>query len=235
VKLTKLFIFVLSLLTLSSCATITPNFSVKQDFWNDKTKVIGVAIGDMPNPTTHKSGSQGLLDMAINNANAGDLETHLNSLDVSKINNVADKITAYLKGKGLRVKRISERVDIESLKEVEAQNDDAKKVYYGSRDYSPLKNKYGIDKIVLINIVRIGTIRNYYGFIPLGAPKGLSHLGGYIINLDTNQLEWKQSVVQTAPNAGGEWDTPPNFDGLTDSMYTAFNQSRNMLFNYFSQ
>lgn len=60
-------------------------------------------------------------------------------------------------------------------------------------------------------------------------------LSGYIVDLDNNQLEWKQTVVQTATSTSEERDTPPQFKGLTDAMYTAFDQSRNMLFNYLAQ
>lgn len=231
----KTSILVSILLALSACATITPNFAVKQNFWSDRNQTVGVIIGDMPKPMAHKSGSQGLLDIAINNANAGDLEAHLAKLDISKIKNVKKKIAAYLKGKGLRVKLINEQVNIESLPEFEAKNDDSKKQYFGNRDYRTLKSKFGVDKLIVINVVRIGTIRNYYGFIPMGDPSGISHVAGYIVNLDNNQLEWKQVVTQTVPNPDTNWDTPPNFDGLTKAMYLAFDQSSNMLFNHFAQ
>ena len=220
---------------LAGCVTTTPNFAVKKQFWNDKSKIIGVVIGDMPQPTAHKGGQQGLLDLAINNANAGDLEEHLKTLDVSNIKDVAIKMTKYLKGKGLKVKHITKNLDLAGLKDFEGENDEAKGIYYGQSDYRGLKAKYGVDKLVVVNIVRIGTIRNYYGFVPLGDPSGLSHLGGYVVNLSNNQLEWKQTIVEQSPISAAEWDTPPKFDGLTKAMYLAFNQSKSLLFNAFAQ
>ena len=230
----KLLILFLAL-SLSGCITVTPNFAVKQQFWSDKSKKIGVVIGDMPQPKAHKGGNQGLLDIAINDANASDLDAHLQSLDVSKISTVAVKITKYLKSKGLSVKHIKNNLDLKSLKPFEAENDDAKKIYYPSEDYRSLKAQYGVDKLIVINIVRVGTIRDYYGFVPLGEPSGLSHLGGYAVNLSNNQLEWKQTVIHQTPHNSTDWDTPPQFDSLTKAMYTAFNQSKSMLFNHFAQ
>lgn len=232
-KTKALILFII--LGLSGCVTTTPNFAVKRQFWDNKSKVIGVVIGDMPSPSAHKGGNQGLLDMAINNSNAGDLELHLNTLDVSKIRDVAAKMTKYLKGKGLKVKHISKNLDLKSLNDFEAENNESSQTYFSNLDYRSLKTKYGVDKLVVINIVRIGTIRSYYGFVPLGDPSGLSHLGGYVVNLDNNQLEWKQSVVQQSPNNTDDWDSPPKFDGLTKAMYVAFDQSRNMLFNHFAK
>lgn len=231
---TKLLILFL-ILGLSGCVTTTPNFAVKRQFWDNKNKVIGVVVGDMPSPSAHKGGNQGLLDIVINNSNADDLELHLNTLDVSRISDIAIKMTRYLKGKGLKVKHISKNLDLKSLNDFEAENNESSQTYYSNLDYRLLKTKYGVDKLVVINIVRIGTIRNYYGFVPLGDPSGLSHLGGYVVNLDNNQLEWKQSVVQQSPNNTDDWDSPPKFDGLTKAMYVAFDQSKNMLFNHFAK
>jgi len=220
---------------LTGCVTVTPNFAVKQQFWNDKSKTIGIVIGDMPKPSAHKGGQQGLLDIAINNSNADDLETHLNTLDVSSIRNVATKFTKYLRGKGLKVKQFKNPLNLESLPDFEAENDDTKKIYYTNKDYRGLKSKYGVDKLVVINIVRVGTLRTYYGFIPTSDPNGLSHLGGYVVDLKNNQMEWKQSVINQIPHNSTEWDSPPKFNALTKAMYTAFEQSKSMLFNHFAQ
>lgn len=230
----KILLFAL-IAMLTGCVTITPNFAVKQNFWNDKSKTIGVVIGNMPKPTAHKGGSQGLLDILINNENASDLETHLQTLDVSSIKNVAFKMSKYLKGKGLKVKTFKNTLNLDALSDFEAENNDAKKIYYADRDYRGLKKKYGVDKLLVVNIVRIGTLRTYHGFIPTGDPSGLSHLGGYVVDLSNNQLEWKQTVVNQIPHNSAEWDAPPKFDALTKAMYTAFKQSKSMLFNHFAQ
>lgn len=94
------------------------------------------------------------------------------------------------------------------------------------------KTKYDVDKLVLISVPRIGTIRNYYGFVPLGSPTGLTHLTGQVINLSNNRLEWNQSVVQTAP-CTEPWDAPPDYPKLTEAVYTALEQSRTVLLNNF--
>jgi len=232
-KLKLLLITLVAMLT--GCVTVTPNFAVKQQFWNDKSKTIGVVVGSIPQPSAHKGGNQGLLDMAINNSNASDLEDHLKTLDVSSINGLALKMSKYLKGKGLKVKAFKNTLDLDALADFEAENNDAKKIYYANKDYRALKKKYGVDKLLVINIVRIGTLRTYYGFLPTGDPSGLSHLGGYVVDLSSNQLEWKQSVVNQIPHNAAEWDAPPKFDALTKAMYTAFKQSKSMLFNHFAE
>jgi len=227
---------VVGLLMLSACVTVTPNFAAKPEFWNDKNKIVGVAIEQPPKPTAFKAGSQGLLDVAINQANASELETHLNGLDVSKISDLADRVVTHLRQKGFMVKRIKDPIQTDGLAKLDNKDEGSQsQVILADRDFRPLKEKHGVDKMVLISVVRIGTIRNYYGFIPLGEPTGLCHLAGKVVNLSNNQLEWSQVVTQTTPNADGSWDVPPNYPGLTKAVYTAFDQSRDMLFNQFAQ
>lgn len=226
----------IGLLLLSACVTVTPNFSAKPEFWSEKDKIIGVAIEQPPKPTAFKVGNQGLLDVAINQANASKLETHLNGLDTSKISELADRVAAYLRQKGFMVKRIAEPIRVDTLAILENKNNDAQNGYImADRDYTPLKQKYGVDKIVMLSIVRMGTIRNYYGFIPLGEPSGMCNLSGKVVNLNDNHLEWNQAVAQTTPNSDGPWDVPPDFPGLTKAVYGAFDQSRNTLYNDFAQ
>jgi hypothetical protein len=220
---------------LAGCVTVTPNFSARPDFWEHKQAVIGVALADFPKPTAYKGGSQGLLDIAINNANAGPLEEHLNSLDISKVADISDRIAGYLTAKGFRVKQIKEPVKIGELKDLEKDKSSAPNSPHSSRDFTPLKAKYGIDKLVLITVTQVGTVRNYYGFFPIGAPAGITSMLGQAINLADNSLEWNQVITQTVPSADPNWDQPPQYPGLTKAVYTALDQSRNLLYNQFVQ
>jgi len=216
----------------TGCATVVPNISAGQKFWSDKQHAIGVAVIKLPAAGAHKSGSQGLLDIAINNSMASDLETHLSQQDVTKIENLADKIASYLQEKGFEVKRISDQVDPEAFPEQEASGGGK---HYSLRDYSSLKEQHGIEKLVLLSINQIGTIRSYYGFIPTSSPAGYASLNGQVINLTTAELEWNQNAVQQTPSAESEWDVPPDFPGLTQAMEMAFDNSRQVIFNNFIQ
>lgn len=220
-------------LMLSACAA-TPQFAARPEFWSEKDRVIGVAIAKPPAAAAHKQGQQGLLDLAINAGMANELDAHLNKLDTAQINELADRMVVYLKGKGYNAKRIADPIDVETLPKFEAK-DDASGKHYAAKDFSVVKKTHGVDKVLLLSINAIGTIRSYYGFVPLGAPQGISNLSGQVVNLQNNSLEWNQAASQVVPNTEGEWDMPPSYPGLTKAVNNAFEQSRNMLYNQFAQ
>lgn len=232
-KTTKILLVAFVLLGLSACATVAPNLTVHQNFWKNKQETIGVAVVEIPLPTAHKGGSQGLLDIAINDAIAGDLEKHLNSLDTKEVLQLADKISSYLNANGYKAKQFKGPISIADLPDFENTNTGSD--YYSPKDFRSYKAKYGIDKLVLITVLRMGTIRDYYGFIPTSEPSGLSHINGKVINLTSNMLEWNQTVEHRVPNLTESWDVPPNFPGLTKAMYTALSQTKQELFNNFAQ
>ena len=234
-KILKYSFVLLIVVALGGCAAITPNFGVKKDFWQDKSATIGVAIAKLPKAQAFKSGSQGLLDIAINNANADDLEKALNTVDITSVNQLAAKMTSYLQQKGFRVKQIAAPIDVAKLADFEKQNDDAKSVFYSKKNFAALKSSLGVDKLVLVSVNIVGTIRSYYGFIPLGDPSGYAALNGTVINLSNNQMEWNQLVTQTVAHDPGDWDKPPQFSSLTKAMKLAYVQSQSILLNDFTQ
>ena len=57
----RLVVLPISLVLLSGCVTVVPNFSATSEFWGEKEgKVVGVAIAKTPVPTSYKQGNQGL-------------------------------------------------------------------------------------------------------------------------------------------------------------------------------
>jgi len=228
-------ISVLALLfMLSGCVAMQPKIDVDPKFWTDKQQVIGIAIAKLPTPMSAKSGNQGLLDVLINNANASDLDKHLATLDLGSVNELTDRMVAYLNEKNIKSVKIEEQLDLEKLPQL-TEEQTANSNQHASRDFKVLKEQYQVDKLLLISVVRVGTMRSYYGFIPTSAPVGSSVVSGQIINLSNNQLEWSQVATQNVPNAEGDWDVPPNFPGLTKAVLSAYEQSQQMLLNQFMQ
>ena len=237
VKSMKFLIVVMSLFVLAGCVGMQHKIDMDPKFWSNKDQVIGVAVAKLPTPKTMKTGSQGLIDILINDANASDLDKHLATIDLSSIEAMSDKIVSYLNGKNISAKKIDDPIDIEALKEL-AEIDSSQTAggkIFADRDYRALKDQYQVDKLLLITVKHIGTMRSYYGFIPTSAPVGSSQVTGTIINLSDNQLEWSQSATQNVPNPESEWDVPPNFPGLTKATMSAYEQSQQMLLNTFMQ
>ncbi len=206
--------------------------ALKPTFWNETEQTIGVTTVVAPQFGAHRAGSQGLLDMAINSAMSGTLEGHLQRMDASKFKEVADQYATKLQERGLKARRISEEVNPAKMVPFKAESSGE----FAAVDLRPLGQKEGIDKLILLSIQQCGTVRAYYGFIPLGAPKGMCVSKGELIDMKTNQVEWRafpEAPQSTTVEILGEWDEPPDFKNVTVAVERAMLQSQVFLVEEF--
>jgi hypothetical protein len=205
--------------------------ALKPTFWNETQHTIGVTTVVAPKLGAHRAGSEGLLDMAINSAMSGTLEGHLQSMDASKFNVVADHYVEKLKERGLNARRLPEEVVPATMAPFKAESSGE----FAAVDLRPLGTKEGIDKLILLSIQQCGTVRSYYGFIPLGAPKGMCISQGELIDLKTNQVEWRAfpEPGKNTVEVVGEWDEPPDFKNVTVAVEQAMLQAQEFLLQEF--
>ncbi|MDH5424326.1 MAG: hypothetical protein OEY29_04970 [Gammaproteobacteria bacterium] len=220
--------FLFIIFTLSGCGATTPAISVKPS-WDNNTRIVGIISTNIPPASAYKNDKYNQLSPSVN-SQPNDLEQHLQNLQPPDITSITDKISRYLKSKGMHVKRLSSHQVLQQLRKMDAKAGNGSKA-----DYRPLKLIHGIDKLIVIRVEHIGSIRPYYGFVPLAEPKGFSHLSGYMINLDNNQHEWKHSVMQQVECTPAAADPAAEFAGLKKAVHMAFDQSKNSLFEHFSQ
>ncbi len=64
---------------------------------------------------------------------------------------------------------IEEPIDTESSRKFTEGSGDG----VALRDYRPLARKYKADKLLLVSATSLGTVRSYYGFLPLTPPTAL--------------------------------------------------------------
>lgn len=84
---------------ITGCVTNRPNIANDQSVYTQSSKRIGVAQTITPVPYTHKAGAQGLLDIAINNAVAGGLSEHLQTVNLDNLNELDEKFFAHIQKK----------------------------------------------------------------------------------------------------------------------------------------
>lgn len=201
--------------SLVSCATTK---KLGKDVFNNPDVKIGVALVEFPEAGAHKAGSQGLLDVAINSALAAEMSAYLKGTDLSGFMPVKDKIAAKLEEKGAQVVVIDDMINLDNLPKYVDKDSNSKRT-----DYSYFKEKYDVDYIVLANIIAVGTSRKYYGFIPLGSPKGYCLAHGIMKDTAEDKTTWeyttnyKKSVVKV----DGEWDAPPDYPDLSVAVQKA--------------
>lgn len=217
----------LACLALTGCAHVQPPVALDHQFWDGKEQTIGVAITVIPQPVLALTGTQGLLDLAVNTSVNSSLRGNVEKWQVKDLNTLPDAIVAKLKAKGYKAKRINEPVDLNTYKEVSFREG------YTIRDLSSIKTTYGVDRLLLINVQGTGATRSYYSVVPTSVPMAQIIGQGMIVDLNDSKLMWFKAftVVQAAQ---GEWDEP-NYPNLTNAFYQAMDTSRQQMLGAFEQ
>lgn len=204
----------LAVLWMTGCTTWTPT-PVNPTLWQHKQMKIGVATARAPQASATKAGSQGLLDVAVNEAMASDLGTHLASLQPTRVPLMATQINARLRALGFQTVRIDEPIDTATLPERDPQVPG-----FYDRRIEALASRHGVDAILILSVRQWGTIRSYYGFIPLSDPSASFVATGQLIARD-GRLLWDEMAAQTGTTGSGEWDQAPDFPNLTHAIREA--------------
>jgi hypothetical protein len=218
---------VIACLTLTGCTHVQPPVALDQQFWDAKEPTIGVAISVVPQPVLALTGTQGLLDLAINTSVNSSLSKNVETWQVRDLNTLPDAIVARLQAKGYKAKRINEPLDLKVYKEVTFREG------YTVRDLTPIKATHGVDRLLLINVLATGATRSYHSVVPTSVPMAQVGGQGMMVDLADNKLLWFSpfSVVQPAQ---GEWDEPA-YTNLTNAFYQAMDASRQQMLSAFER
>jgi hypothetical protein len=133
---------------------------------------------------------------------------------------IKEEIAALIRKNGTHVRVIEEAVDINELPGFSAKEPNTSR-----KDFSSLRKKYEIDKLVIISVQGLGFIRNYSSYVAIGDPFGAIDSIGYMVDLNNNKYEWYQRVFITK-GAAGEWDEPPQFSSLTNAYILAIEENK---------
>jgi hypothetical protein len=180
-----------------------------------KAGKIGVAMSTIPAVDRYLPGADCLLCIGVASAANGSLTDHIRSLSVEDLPGLKQQIADMVKKKGGDVVVVATPVD---AKKLEKSLDDGPNK--SPKDFSEFKTKYGIDKLLYLEISEIGTIRRYSAYVPLSDPKGYFHGTGYLVDLRSNMMEW-YAPINIERSAEGNWDEPPKFPGMTNAFYQA--------------
>lgn len=221
----------LSLLVVLAAGCAPTRIALKPSFWEGAPRKIGLAVTPPPPLMALRAGGEGLLDMAINSAAAGSLEAHLQTLAAPRLEDVAGQYVEKLAARGAEARRLAEPIQLEALPPFRANSSGE----FAERDLRPLGKREGIDTLILLRVQQCGTLRNYYGFIPLDAPKGFCMCRGEMIDLKTNEVIWRAlpSAEDAAVEVSGEWDQPPDFANLSAAVAKAIRQAEQFLLTDF--
>jgi len=212
---------------LAGCAAVNQPVSVKEAFWTQSDRTIGVAISKLPEAQAHKIGQQGLLDMAINEGMAGEISKYLKKVDVTVYGQARGEFAKRLTARGLKVTEVNKAIDVVTL--ADFMTDD-KSHAYATKDYRPLKKELGVDRLLMLVVQAVGTQRSYYGFIPTSAPIAMLSARGEIVDLTTNEVLWRQNTMNTV-GVDDPWDQPPYFPNVDVAVKKVLISARRSMFD----
>lgn len=194
---------------------------LKEDFWQNKTEKIGIAIEEYPAKAgAYRVGDERLLDMIINNANTKSLRDYLDGLKIAGFDKIKNDFEKRLTEKGKQVVKIEKFMPLKRDKDF----------------YAALAEEYKIDLLLVLSVERFGTIRKYgLGLIPIGAPKALFEVRGKLIDLRTKKTLWSCGLFDedAVVRVEGQWDQPYDYPNITAAMKKAMKKGKQFLLKSF--
>ncbi len=182
---------------------------------------IGVVINEIPKPNSSFPGADCLLCIATASLYHKTLNSHIDTLKSDDLKNIKDDLVSLLTSRGLKAVSISESVDAKKLPDVAAVQENGPKA-----DFTKIGAKYGVDRIIYININFVGIERKYASYIPVGLPMATARGEVYMVNLKSQKYEWYRPLESTRTPVA-TWDEPPNYSALTGDFYEAMKSLKN--------
>ncbi len=217
-------------LILGGCAS-APQLPVDlaQNSLGATTGRVGIGMTALPKVDTHLPGADCLLCMAAASIANASLTAHAQTLPYDDLEKLKNDVAELIRKKGTEVTVIAESLNFDALPDAATKGPNI-----AEKDFSSLKKKYNIDKLLVINIARLGYLRTYASYVPTSEPKGVLTGTGYLVNLTNNTYEWYMPVNITK-SADKNWDEPPKFPGLTNAYFQSVELGRDSYLKPFSK
>jgi hypothetical protein len=179
-----------------------------------KANRIGVVMSELPKPDTAFPGASCLLCLGVANLAHGSLNKEVQTFSTAELKPLPADLVALLQKQGFDAVLISEPVkvaDIPNFKAGDAPNK-------ARKDFSALKDKHKLDRLLVVDITSLGVWRSYSAYIPTSTPSAIANGTATIVDLGNNNLDW-YLPINLSRKAEGNWDEPPKFPGLSNAYY----------------
>lgn len=184
---------------------------------------VGIVVTKLPVVDTQFPGAGCLLCLAAASIANSQMTTHTKTLPYENFPQVKDELAALLKKKGVTATLI-DSLDVDALPDFNTDG----KVNAARKNFTSLKAKYNIDKLLVVSLSMAGIERNYSAYIAVSDPKARITGSGYLVNLNDNQLDWFLPL-NVSKASDGKWDEPPKFPGLTNAYFQTLEMTRDQI------
>jgi hypothetical protein len=197
---------------LGGCATPQYPDKLALETLTPQSGRIGIAMGPIPKADIYFPGVSCSLCPTPN----AKLIAHAQTLPSENLLKLKGELSSLLGEQGVQTQIIKETINIQALPGFKA-----KETNIARKDFTALRTKYNIDKLIVITINTLGFVRRYYAnAAPFGEPQGVLQGIGYMVDLASNRYEWYWPVSVFRSTAG-DWDEPPQFPRLTSAYFRA--------------
>jgi hypothetical protein len=215
----------LALLPLAGCRT-NPQLpvSLADHALTEQSGRVGVAMTALPKADTSFPGAYRCPTCMIPALAANStLTKYTHTLTTEELSKLKDIIAERLRKKGVDVTVIAEDLNLSQLKDYTGGGFDVAK-----RDFRVLKDKFKVDRLVVVDFTSLGFVRNYASYFSKGDPTAELEGTVSVVNLSTNAYEL-YSAIHESKSADGAWDEPPQFPSLTNAYYAVLESGKDAI------
>ena len=224
-KPSKLLIILLATLFISACGSTPQGFVplVKNVVQADNTKIGFVYIAPEDKATTHIYGADCLLCYGVASALTSSLDTHLEStISADELLVIKDAVIAGYSDLNVELIEVNLTAPITKLKKFKGENG------FAEKDFRVLKDKLGLDMLVVLSLDQHGAYRSFSNYIPNGDPQGYIAGTLYTVDLTTNGYVQYLSIADRV-QPQGEWDEPTAFPSVTTAYYQSIENVKSLV------
>ena len=224
-KPSKLLIILLATLFISACGSTPQGFVplVKNVVQADNTKIGFVYIAPEDKATTHIYGAGCLLCYGVASALTSSLDTHLEStISADELLVIKDAVIAGYSDLNVELIEVNLTAPITKLKKFKGENG------FAEKDFRVLKDKLGLDMLVVLSLDQHGAYRSFSSYIPNGDPQGYIAGTLYTVDLTTNGYVQYLSIAERV-QPQGEWDEPTAFPSVTTAYYQSIENVKSLV------
>ena len=209
----------------AGCAGMPPQpIELRTGLLGTESGTIGIAISKLPTVDTSFPGASCLLCLAFAAGANSTLTKHTRTLPYEGLDKLGESVAEALRKKGVKVTLIPETIALNTLK----KSANSKIVGAARQDFTPLKAKYNVDRLLVIDLAFVGFVRTYASYIPTSDPKATIGGTSFIVDLTTNMYDWYLPLAVTR-SAEGAWDEPPQFPGLTNAYFQSVEAAKDAI------
>jgi hypothetical protein len=173
---------------------------------------VGVAMTPLPKVDTRFPGADCLLCLAVASGMNSALTDHVRTLPYEDLPELKKQAAAAIVRKGGTALVIDEDLKMDALSAFPGDQPN-----YARKDFRSLRDKHGVDRLMVVQIDVLGVWRNYASYVPTSDPKAVIKGMAYMVNLRTNAYEWYAPI--DIAKSGAVWDQPPKYPDVTNAYF----------------